>query len=192
VLARLAEVLPGARLVQKYGMTELGSPASRTREATRWMKLSGADTRIKIVDGILWIKTETAMLGYLNAPSPFDAEGWLDTGDMVEVEGEWIRVLGRRSEMINVGGEKVHPAEVENVLLQMPNVAAVTVRGEPNALMGHVVVARISTTVPQSPADLKRAVREFCRGRLAPFQVPARIVIEDAPGPSYRFKKTRE
>jgi long-chain acyl-CoA synthetase len=56
-----------------------------------------------------------AMLGYLNATSPFDREGWMNTQDLVEVDGEFVRILGRKSEMINVGGKQVHPIEVEDV-----------------------------------------------------------------------------
>lgn len=55
------------------------------------------------------------MLGYLNAASPFTDDGWFKTGDEVEQDGEWLRILGRRSEIINVGGEKVSPAEIEGV-----------------------------------------------------------------------------
>ena len=72
------------------------------------------------------------MLGYLNAPSPFESGGWFNTQDLVEANGEYIRILGRKSELINVGGEKVHPTEIENVMLQIENVKDVTVRGKPN------------------------------------------------------------
>jgi long-chain acyl-CoA synthetase len=193
ILSRLGQALPQARLVQRYGTTELGSPASRSRDReTLWMQIDGDQVRSKVVDGVLLIKADTAMLGYLNGPSPFDAEGWLNTGDVVEVDGPWIRVLGRRSAMINVGGEKVHPPEVENVLLQMPNVASASVRGEGNALLGQIVVAELTLREPQSLAELKRDVREFCRGRLAPHQVPARILLAQVPPHSYRFKKTRD
>jgi acyl-CoA synthetase (AMP-forming)/AMP-acid ligase II len=189
-LARLARVLPQARLVQKYGTTELGSPSSRPRDReTLFLRIDREDVQTKVVDGLLFVKASTAMLGYLNAPSPFDAEGWFDTGDMVEVEGDWIRILGRRSGLINVGGEKVHPLEVENVLLQMPNVATALVVGEAHALLGQVVVAHLTTRVPQPLAELKCEVREFCGGRLAPYQVPVRILLADAPAHSYRFKR---
>ena len=189
-LARLARVVPSAHLVQKYGTTELGSPSSRTRDGeTLFLRIDRDDVQTKVVDGVLFVKTPAAMLGYLNAPSPFDEEGWFNTGDMVEVDGDWIRFLGRRSEVINVGGEKVHPLEVEDVLLQMPNIATASVVGERNALLGQIVVAHLTTKAPQVLVELKREVREFCKGRLAPYQVPARIVLADAPAQSYRFKR---
>lgn len=70
------------------------------------------------------------MLGYLNAPSPFTDDGWFITGDSVEVNGEYLKILGRKSELINVGGEKVYPQEVENIILELGNVREVTVYGE--------------------------------------------------------------
>ena len=71
---------------------------------------------------------------------------WLNTGDEVEVDGEYIRILGRRSEIINVGGQKVYPAEVESVLLQMDDIEDVTVRGESNPIVGNIVVARVNVS----------------------------------------------
>src|SRR5262249_20692513 len=116
----------------------------------------------KIVDGVLWIRSRSAMLGYLNAPSPFDADGWFNTQDLVERDGEYIRILGRKSELINVGGEKVHPTEIENVLLQVDNVTDVTDRGPPNPATGEVVPAKTPPLGPETPAALKRRVRQFC------------------------------
>ncbi len=131
------------------------------------------------------------MLGYLNAPSPFDEDGWFNTQDAVQVDGDYIRFLGRDSDIINVGGQKVYPAEVENVLMQMENVRDVVVYGEPNPITGNVVVARINLFTPEDLAALKRRVRSFCRGRLAPFKVPVRIQISDEDQYSARYKKKR-
>ena len=95
---------------QTYGLSELGILPTYTRDPdSLWLKLGGAGFEHKIVDGVLWIKSEMAMLGYLNAPSPFDDEGWMNTQDLVEIDGEFIRILGRKSEMINVGGGRSIP-----------------------------------------------------------------------------------
>jgi acyl-CoA synthetase (AMP-forming)/AMP-acid ligase II len=131
------------------------------------------------------------MLGYLNAPSPFDAEGWFNTEDMVEVDGEYMRFLGRESEIINVGGEKVYPSEVESVLLQMDNVRDATVMGEENPILGNIVVARVSLFEPEDLTSLKRRMREFCRERLEKFKVPAKVELSQADQHSARFKKLR-
>jgi acyl-CoA synthetase (AMP-forming)/AMP-acid ligase II len=131
------------------------------------------------------------MLGYLNAPSPFDEEGWFNTQDIVEVEGEYVRIIGRKSELINVGGEKVHPTEIENVLLQLDNVRDATVFAKANAVTGQVVGARITPIKPEDPEALKRRVRAFCHARLERFKVPAAIEIMDADHHGDRFKKVR-
>ena len=113
-LARVNEAFPGVRLQQTYGLSELGILRSKSRDdGSLWVKVGGEGYETKIVDNILWIRTRSALLGYLNAPSPFDAEGWFNTQDLVEQDGEWLRFLGRATEIINVGGQKVYPAEVE-------------------------------------------------------------------------------
>jgi acyl-CoA synthetase (AMP-forming)/AMP-acid ligase II len=157
-----------------------------------WLKLGNAGFEHKIVDGVLWIRSRSAMLGYLNAPSPFDVDGWFNTQDLVERDGEYIRILGRKSELINVGGEKVHPTEIENVLLQVDNVRDVTVRGHPNPVTGEVVAAKITPLRPEDPDALKRRVRQFCHARLERYKIPAVIdvVLEDHYGA--RFKKSRD
>jgi acyl-CoA synthetase (AMP-forming)/AMP-acid ligase II len=115
-LRRLREILPRAELAQTYGLSELGILRAKSKTPdSLLMRIGGEGYETKVVDSLLWIRAESAMLGYLNAPSPFDGEGWFNTGDLVAVEGEYLRVLGRHSEIINVGGEKVHPVEVESV-----------------------------------------------------------------------------
>jgi acyl-CoA synthetase (AMP-forming)/AMP-acid ligase II len=192
ILAAVREALPRVRFKQTYGLSELGILPTQSRDSgSVWLKLGSTGIEHKIVNGVLWIRSPSAMLGYLNAASPFDADGWFNTQDLVESDGEYIRILGRKSELINVGGEKVHPTEVENVLLQIDNVKDVTVRGVPNAITGEVVAAKITPLVPEEPDALKRRVRQFCHARLERYKVPAVIdvVVEDHHGA--RFKKSR-
>lgn len=191
-LARLHEVLPAVRLLQTYGLSEVGILRSQSRDSgSLWVRVGGEGFETRIVDGVLWIRAHSAMLGYLNAPSPFDADGWLNTEDMVEVDGEWLRILGRRTDIINVGGQKVYPAEVESALLQMPGVRDVAVFGERHPLTGQIVVARIRLHAPEPAPDLRRRLRAFCRGRLDDFKVPVRIEMTDDDQHNARFKKMR-
>jgi acyl-CoA synthetase (AMP-forming)/AMP-acid ligase II len=191
-LTAVREVLPHVRFKQTYGLSELGILPTQSRNSgSVWLKLGETGFEHKIVDDVLWVRSSSAMLGYLNAPSPFEAEGWFNTQDLVESDGEYIRILGRKSELINVGGEKVHPAEIENILLQVDNVKDVTVRGQPNPITGEVVAAEISPLVPEDPEALKRRVRQFCNGRLERYKMPAviKVVLKDHYGT--RFKKSR-
>jgi len=192
-LAVVCEALPWVRFKQTYGLSELGILPTQSRDSgSVWLKLGNAGFEHRIVDGVLWIRSPSAMLGYLNAPSPFDADGWFNTQDLVERDGEYIRILGRKSELINVGGEKVHPTEIENVLLQIDNIKDVTVRGQPNPVTGEVVAAKITPLEPEDPDALKRRVRQFCQARLERYKIPAIIdvVMEDHYGA--RFKKSRD
>jgi long-chain acyl-CoA synthetase len=191
-LERLREICPQAKLLQKYGMTELGSPPTKSREdGSLWLKIDAEGVKAKVVDGVLWVRAETAMLGYLNAPSPFDAEGWLCTGDLVEAEGEYLRVMGRQSEIINVGGQKVYPAEVESLLLQMENVREATVYAEPSPLLGHIVAARVQLLRPEELSSLKQRLRAVCRERLDAYKVPVKVEIAAGDDLSRRGKKAR-
>ena len=191
-LARLRAILPEVRLSQTYGLSELGILRARSRSSeSLWVRLGGEGIETKVVDGILFVRASSAMLGYLNAPSPFDSDGWFDTQDEVRVDGDYFQILGRRSEIINVGGEKAYPAEIESALLRLPNVRDVVVRGDPNPITGQMVVAFFNLKEPESRDSLRRRVREFCRGALRPFQTPSRVEIVDEDQYSLRFKKTR-
>jgi long-chain acyl-CoA synthetase len=191
-LERLHAVFPDVALVQTYGMSELGVLRSRSRDSTSlWIKFTGDEFKTKVVDGILWVKADSAMLGYLNAPDLFDADGWLNTQDAVEVDGEYLRILGRKSELINVGGQKVYPAEVENLLLQMDNVAEVAVFGKAHPMMGQIVAARFNLEAPEALDVFKRRMNAFCRERLAKFQIPVFVELAEASQFGARFKKLR-
>jgi acyl-CoA synthetase (AMP-forming)/AMP-acid ligase II len=111
-LQRIHAILPNVKLLQTYGMSELGILRSKSKSSdSLFVKLGGEGFETRVVDGILHVRAASAMLGYLNAPSPFDPDGWLNTGDEVEFDetGEYMRIRGRRSEIINVGGEKGLP-----------------------------------------------------------------------------------
>ena len=110
-LERLHELFTNVKLQQTYGLSELGILHSKSKDSdSLLMKIGGEGFETKVVDNKLWIKADSAMLGYLNASNPFDKDGWFNTSDLVEVEGDYIKVLGRESEIINVGGQKVYPS----------------------------------------------------------------------------------
>jgi len=191
-LERLGTALPGVRLQQTYGLTELDILRSKSRDTqSLWVKLGGEGFETKVHDGTLWIRAQSAMRGYLNAPSPFDEDGWLNTEDEVEVDGEYVRILGRRSEIINVGGQKAYPAEVESVLMEMEGVVDATVSDEANPLTGQIVVARVVLTALLARSELKRRMRVFCRDRLAPFKIPVKVTVDGETRHSGRYKKIR-
>jgi acyl-CoA synthetase (AMP-forming)/AMP-acid ligase II len=191
-LEALQEAFPGVGLKQTYGLTELGVLPTRSRApGSLWLEVGGLGCEARVVDNVLWLRSETAMLGYLNAPSPFDEDGWYNTHDVVEVDGPYIRILGRTTELINVGGQKVYPSEVESALLELDNVSEVTVWGEANPVTGQVVAARVTLAQPEDQESFERRLHRFCRGRLADYKIP--LVVEIVAGGHHgqRFKKIR-
>jgi long-chain acyl-CoA synthetase len=191
-LHRLTAAWPHVKFVQKYGLSETSTLRSQLRTAdSRWLRLGVEGVDWRVVDGLLEIRSETTMLGYLDAPSPFTIDGWLKTGDAVEVDGEYLRVRGRRSDMLNVGGSKVYPSEIETVLLAAPRVLEATVSGEANPLIGTAIKA-VVRVAGDEPNDVERArLRQFAQERLVPYQVPQRLVVTREPLHTERFKARR-
>jgi len=191
-LKRLHEILPDVRLLQTYGLSEVGILRSKSRSSdSLWVKVGGEGYETRIVDGILHIKAKAAMLGYLNAPSPFTDDGWFDTNDRVEVDGEYFRILGRDSEIINVGGNKVYPTEVESVIQDVENVAEVTVLGEKNLITGNIVSARVRLIRDEDPKTASLRIKQYCHQKLESFKIPVRITFVTEAQHSQRFKKMR-
>ena len=115
-LREAIRAFPNVRFAQIYGSSELGvfRCKSEASEST-FVKLQTEGVEYKIRDGRLWVRGMNSMLGYLSGEdSGFDEEGWYNTGDMVEEKDGLFRFLGRASELINVGGQKVYPTEVED------------------------------------------------------------------------------
>jgi acyl-coenzyme A synthetase/AMP-(fatty) acid ligase len=192
-LRRFHELLPHVQLQQTYGLSEIGILRSKSRASdSLWVKLGGEGFETRVVEGLLQVKAESAMLGYLNAPSPFTDDGWFETGDKIEVDGEYFRILGRQSDVINVGGQKVYPAEVESVVQEMPEVAEVSVYGEKNAIMGQIACAAIRLRQPRDAGQFHRDLRHFCRRRLEEFQIPVRVTLVEGVMHGQRFKKNRQ
>jgi long-chain acyl-CoA synthetase len=192
-LQRVHAALPAARLQQTYGLSELGILRSKSRASdSLWVKLGGEGFETRVTDeGLLEIRARSAMLGYLNTPSPFTDDGWFNTGDRVEIDGEYFRVLGRVSEMINVGGNKVDPAEVEDALLQVDGVVDAVVFSEPHGLLGQVVAARIRIEEGDDPAAFRSRMRVELGKRLARHEVPQRVYLSTEAVHNQRFKRMR-
>lgn len=105
---------------------------------------------------------------------------------------EWIRILGRDTDIINVGGQKVYPTEVESVLLEMDNIIGALVFPKPNPIIGNVVAARVNLETEASMLSLKKRIRKYCKDRLENFKIPAHIEITNQSQVSNRFKKVRK
>lgn len=192
-LSKLKNIFPNARLKQTYGLSEVGVLRSKSEsDASLWVRIGGDGFEVKIQNDILWIRSEANMVGYLNAPSPFDSEGWMCTGDHVEVNGAYMRIIGRKSEMINVGGQKVFPAEIETVLLEDANIKEATAFGVKHSLMGYVVHANVALYEQEPIEDLTARMRGYCNSKLAKYKIPVKFIIVNGDNQhNKRFKKIR-
>jgi acyl-coenzyme A synthetase/AMP-(fatty) acid ligase len=192
-LKRFHKLFPQITLQQTYGLSEVGIPGSKSQSSdSLWVKIGGNGFETRVVDGILQIRAQSAMMGYLNAPNPFTDDGWFITGDMVEFDGEYYRILGRKSDIINVGGEKVYPAEIESILLGMPQVLEAVVTGEPNAIVGSIVKATIVLSGKEQLSDFRVRLNKYMQEKgVQTFKIPQKVILRKGDLHTSRFKKIR-
>ena len=191
-LRMLLKVFPKVELRQTYGMIELGVLRAKTRSSdSLWVKVGGAGYDLRVVDSILQIKAESAMLGYINAPSPFTDDGYLITGDLVEQDGDWLRILGRQSDLINVGEQKVYPSEVEATILDHEAVQDIVVYGADHALTGKIVCADIVLYDTHDQIESRKSITKFARSRLQDYMVPMKIRFVEGHLQNLRLKRIR-
>jgi acyl-CoA synthetase (AMP-forming)/AMP-acid ligase II len=184
-----------ASVLSAYGMTEATHQMASTGEdetVTAGLVGRATGVQVRIVgddgrpcppDGVgeIWISGPTVVRGYLANPSATEqtfTDGWLHTGDLGSLSqtGE-LTLRGRIKELINRGGEKISPERVEGVLAGHPKVLEATVFGVPDQLYGETVGAAV---VPDASAPpTAEELSEFCRERLAAFEVPATITLTD-------------
>ena len=195
LLTRLRAAFPATRFIQTFGTSETGIAKTESPPGdSAFIRFVDPGLEWKSVDGELWLRSRTQVQGYLDprdGADRFTADGWFRTGDQVELGPEGtVRILGRLGEAINVGGEKLMPAEVESIVLALPGVMDCRVRGEPNALIGQAVVADVVPTADADHEALRADIRTACRRALAAYKVPTRVrFIASVSGP--RLKKAR-
>ena len=186
-LNALCELLPNIDFRQTFGMSELGivRVKSKSRDSL-FMKVGGEGVETRVVDDVLEIRSATRMLGYLNAESPFDGQGWYNTQDIVEECDGYYKVTGRTSEVINVGGLKFMASEVERVALQFNGVELAKAEGKPNPITGQHVELNVQPAVNME-LD-KNALKAFLSSNLSRYMVPKRLKVSSVTV-GHRFKK---
>lgn len=194
LLERLKSTFPKVKFLQTFGTSETGiaNTASRSSNST-YMKITDDEQEHKIVDGELWLRSKTQVMGYLNASmDTFTDDGWFKTGDLVEQsEDGYMKIIGRCKEVINVGGEKVLPAEVESIILSMDEIADCMVYAEPNSITGQTVVCDVVGQDNVSEKEIKKTLRRFCKDKLERYKIPTKVKLVDKTNFSDRFKKMR-
>jgi acyl-CoA synthetase (AMP-forming)/AMP-acid ligase II len=178
LLAKLRHLWPNTEFRPRFGTSETGALVVHRRSATTaQFAIDPASAEYRVVDGELWLRNSGRMLGYLNsADSGLHQDGWFATGDFVEQSADgFLRVIGRRTALINVGGNKVHPEEVESALWHVPGVVALRARGEAHAIMGQAVSLDVVAEPATAPAELRTRIRVAALERLPAFKRPAAI-----------------
>jgi acyl-coenzyme A synthetase/AMP-(fatty) acid ligase len=163
LLAQVREAFPAARVTQIYAATEFGQGISvRDGDAGLPLDLATDDSlELKVENGELFVRSRTAMVGYYGN-EPVASDEWFATGDLVEVVDGRIEFRGRGSEVINVGGVKVHPLPVEQRINTVPGVRAARVFGRPSKLVGSIVAVEIVCEPEADQDKVDRLVREEC------------------------------
>jgi acyl-coenzyme A synthetase/AMP-(fatty) acid ligase len=187
VLDSLRARFPGAAIGHAYASTEAGVGFEVTDGLAGfpvdYVEREDGPVRMRVMDGTLQIRSGRTAKSYLGeaAPPLGDAEGWVDTGDLVERRGERFHFLGRRSGIINVGGLKISPEEVEAVINACPGVRMSRVVGRASPLLGALVAAEVVLADALSdPAGVRGAILAHCRAALPPHKTPASIRFVDA------------
>ena len=132
-------------------------------------------------------------MGYLNSSmDSFTNDGWFKTGDLVEkTDDGFIKIIGRNKEVINVGGEKVLPNEVESVVLSMDIIDDVMAYGESNIIIGQTAVCDILLNIDIDTKEAKKPIRKFCKNTLDGYKIPTKVNLVDKTNFGDRFKKIR-
>ena len=190
-LENLCNLFPKIDFRQTYGMSELGILRIKSKSRNSlFMKVGGEGVETKIKDNILFIKSENKMLGYLNSQSPFDKEGWYCTKDIVKEDQDgYIKIIGRDSDVINIGGLKFLPLEVELECLKIENIKFAKAYGVSNPITGEYLELNIELHKKDIlEEDTKKQILQKLKNKLPKHMIPSKIKIGEQKL-SHRFKK---
>jgi acyl-coenzyme A synthetase/AMP-(fatty) acid ligase len=179
VLDSLKARFPGVPIGHAYASTEAGVGFEVTDGLegfpTSYVGRPGP-IELKVLNGLLHVRSPRTATGYVGGVDALTDDGWVNSGDMVELRGDRYFFAGRVGGIINVGGLKINPEEVEAVINRHPGVRASRVSGRKNPFTGAVVVAEVVLTDPANDnAGFKEAIMETCRQALPPHKVPAML-----------------
>lgn len=194
LLKRLGKIFSKVKFLQTFGTSETGiaNTSSKSSNST-FMKIDDINLEYKIVKNELWLKSKTQVLGYLNSSmNSFTDDGWFKTGDLVEeADDGYIKIIGRNKEVINVGGEKVLPSEIESIILSILEIQDVLVYGEKNIITGQTVVCDVVINDQIELGQIKKIIRKYCRDKLPIYKIPTKVNIVTETNFGERFKKFR-
>lgn len=184
LLKKLNTLLPNVRLLQTFGTSETGILKTVSKSSdSLYFKIVDPKMEFKLVEGELYLKSKTSVRGYLSDDNKsFKKDGWFATGDLVEEDEDgFMKIIGRKNKVINVGGLKVIPSEVENVINSVKGVFESTVFGQENNITGNIVCAKVYSDLkePEELKKLKFRIKKECRDKLDKYKIPMKIFFEE-------------
>jgi long-chain acyl-CoA synthetase len=186
-LETLCKLLPDIDFRQTYGLSELGilRVKSKSRDSL-YMKIGGEGVQWKVEKNLLLLKSQASMLGYLNSETPFDNDGWYQTNDLVEVDGDFIKIVGRNIDVVNVGGLKFLLSDVERVAYANSEIELAKVVSKPNPITGQHV--EILVQLAEGSNLDETGLQQYFSDALAAHMRPRRIEITKVKV-GHRYKK---
>jgi acyl-coenzyme A synthetase/AMP-(fatty) acid ligase len=179
ILDSLKARFPGAAIGHAYASTEAGVGFEVTdglEGFPAWFIGRTGAVEMKVESGTLHIRSARTASQYVGGHDALMQDGWVDTGDMVELKGERYYFAGRTGGIINVGGLKINPEEVEAVINRHPGVRASRVSGRKSPITGAIVIADVVLSdAANDNATFRQALLEACREKLPAFKVPAML-----------------
>lgn len=178
LLDELINRFPGAVIRQIYASTEAGVGFTvsdgKAGFSAAWLDDSVQGVQLRVRENELEIRTQRGMLAYIgDGLEPFE-DGWLRTGDLVEIQQDRVLFIGRRDNVVNVGGTKVVPEKVEAVLCYVEGVSDITVSAYPNPILGFILIAYVCATPEADPEKVQSALKLHAAAHLPPLARPAR------------------
>lgn len=192
LLDKLKVKIPSVKFMQTFGTSETGILKTESKSSTSlFFRIIDPDYQYKIEDSQLYLKSQVQVSGYVNQESSqFTEEGWFATGDLVEVDEDgYLKIVGRINKVINVGGLKVLPKEVEDIINQFPEVIDSTVFAKDNAITGQMVCAKVVIKEGLDEKEMKKEILKRCREELDRYKVPSKLIITHSIDFTTRFKK---
>ncbi len=182
ILDIINERFPTAKIKHIYASTEAGVGFSvgdgKAGFPVNWLSETPEITSLKILDNTLWIKSDR--IGNSHGQVESDQDGYINSGDLVEVKNDRVFFVGRSNGTINVGGNKVQPEEVERALLEISQVAFCVVYAKKNSMTGSLVSADIVLEKNVEPTlETKKAIIDHCKKNLPAYKVPVLIRFTD-------------
>ena len=183
ILDSLKARFPGVPVGHAYASTEAGVGFEVTDGLegfpAAYLDRDGP-VQMKIVDGTLRIRSPRAASRYVGGELVLVQDGWVDTTDMIECRGDRCYFAGRTGGIINVGGLKINPEEVEAVINRLPGVALSRVRGRKSPITGAIVIADVVlAAAANDDKTFKDEILAACRAALPAFKVPAQLHFVD-------------